>query len=266
VSEDDLRRDELGATFERVAGLYHRARPEYPDDLFAHLLRVTNLHPGARLLEIGCATGKATLPIARRGFHVTCIEPGHELAEAARQRLADFDVDVVQSRFENWSAPGPLYDLAFAATAWHWVDPAVKYQKAAAALVPGGYLAFWAATHVIPYDGDPFFVEIQPVYDEIGEGLPAGTSLPRPGELEDERAEIEASGLFQMVEATQYDWETVYDVEGYLDLLNTFSGHIAMKDWQRDRLYGEIRRRLAQRPGGLVRRHWGSVLQIARRT
>ena len=26
----------------------------------------------------------------------------------------------------------------------------------------------------------------------------------------------------------QYDWETTYDAEGYIDLLNTFSGHIAM--------------------------------------
>ena len=44
-----------------------------------------------------------------------------------------------------------------------------------------------------------------------------------------------------------------------------FSGHIAMKQWKRDRLYGEIRRRLAERPDGLVRRHWGGVLHVARR-
>jgi hypothetical protein len=38
-----------------------------------------------------------------------------------------------------------------------------------------------------------------------------------------------------------------------------------MAGWQRDRLYGEIRRRLAARPDGKVRRHWGAVLQIAAR-
>lgn len=31
------------------------------------------------------------------------------------------------------------------------------------------------------------------------------------------------------------------------------------------RLYGEIRRRLAERPDGRLRRHWNSVLHIARR-
>ena len=33
-----------------------------------------------------------------------------------------------------------------------------------------------------------------------------------------------------------------------------------MAQWQRDRLYGEIRRRLAERPGGRLRRGWGAVL------
>ena len=74
-----------------------------------------------------------------------------------------------------------------------------------------------------------------------------------------------ASGLFDIVEMRQYDWEVTYDAESYIDLLNTFSGHIAMQDWQRDRLYGEIRRRLVLRPDGRLRRHWGGVLHIARR-
>jgi hypothetical protein len=63
----------------------------------------------------------------------------------------------------------------------------------------------------------------------------------------------------------QFDWEVRYDAAGYLRLLDTFSGHIAMAPWQRDRLYGEIRRRLAQRPDGRLRRHWGSLLHVARR-
>jgi hypothetical protein len=62
-----------------------------------------------------------------------------------------------------------------------------------------------------------------------------------------------------------FDWEQVYDAESYIALLGTFSGHIAMKQWQQDRLYGEIRRRLARRPGHSVRRHWGAVLHVARR-
>ena len=117
----------------------------------------------------------------------------------------------------------------------------------------------------VPRGGDPFFEQIQDIYDEIGEGQPPGQGRPRPGELPDDRAEIEASGLFEVIAVRHYDWERVYQAEEYIELLDTFSGHLAMADWKRKRLYGEIRRRLAMRRDHSVRRHWGAVLHVARR-
>ena len=113
--------------------------------------------------------------------------------------------------------------------------------------------------------GDPFFDEIQDIYDEIGEGMPPGWVGPRAGELTDDRAGIEASGLFEVTAVRQYGWERVYPAEEYIALLETFSGHLDMAEWKRRRLYGEIRRRLALRRDHAVRRHWGAVLQVARR-
>jgi hypothetical protein len=78
-------------------------------------------------------------------------------------------------------------------------------------------------------------------------------------------AEIEASGLFEAVHIRHFDWERVYDAENYVDLLNTFSGHIAMEYWKRDRLPRGDRLRLGRRPDNSVRHHWGAVLPIARR-
>ena len=118
---------------------------------------------------------------------------------------------------------------------------------------------------MFPDGGDPFFREIQDVYGEINEGLPPGSGFPRPDELADSTAEIEASGLFTDVAVRRFDWEIRYTAEAYIRLLDTFSGHIAMADWQRDRLYGEVRRRLAARPDGQLRRHWGAILHVARR-
>jgi SAM-dependent methyltransferase len=257
----------LRMSFDTAADLYQRARPEYPEALLDALIEGAGLHAGDRLLEIGCATGKATLPLARHGFRITCVELGPALAAAARRNLSDFpDVEVVESAFETFDPPtSDRFDLVFAATAWHWLDPAIRYQRAWELLVPGAHLAFWSATHVFPEDGDPFFAELQDVYDEIGEGLPEDVVRPRPGELPDEREEIERSGLFDDVVVRHFDWEVVYDAEGYLQLLDTFSGHIAMEPWQRDRLHSEIRRRLGKRRDGRVRRGWGAVLHVARR-
>ena len=257
-------REQLRQTFDRAAELYDRVRPEYPEALFDDLIAWTGLTPGDRLLEVGCATGKATRPLARRGFRITCVELGAELAAAARQNLAGWPVEVMQGQFEEWQ-PGEPYGLVYAATAWHWIDPGLRYPRAWQALRPGGHLAIWSAGHVFPEGGDPFFGEIQDIYDEIGEGLPPGARQQRPGELADDRAEIEASGLFEVIAIRHYDWERIYHAEEYIELLSTFSGHLAMPEWKQKRLYGEIRRRLALRPDHSVRRHWGAVLQVARR-
>ncbi len=175
-------------------------------------------------------------------------------------------MDVVNGAFETWPPPpGTRFDLIVAATAWHWVDPALPFQRAWELLRPGGHLAFWTATHVLPEGGDPFFVQIQDVYDEISAGMPAGTAWLRTGGIPDDRAEIERSGRFQDVVVRHFDWEISYDAEEYLRLLDTFSGHIAMQPWQRERLYAEIKRRLARRSDGRLRRGWGAVLHVARR-
>lgn len=253
--------------FDTTAESYHRARPAYPDDLVTELIETAEVRPGSDLLEIGCATGKATEALAGRGFRITCVELGAELAAAARRNLAGHDdVRVVTAKFESWQPPaGQRFDLVYAATSWHWIDPEQRCALAWQYLRPGGHLAIWSALHVLPEGGDRFFLEIQEIYDEIGEGVPDDWIFPRPGELDDNVAELTGSGLFSIVKVRHFDWEVTYDAAGYIELLDTFSGHISMAQWQRDRLYGEIRRRLATRPGGLLRRHWGAALTIARR-
>ena len=273
--EPERQRERLRLTFDAVAADYQEARPEYPDALFDTLIALTGIDPETdSLCEVGSASGKATLPLARRGFAITCVELGAALAAEARRNLAGFDrVTVVNADFETWEPEGETRDrsvpglgLVFAATAWHWIDPAVKYAKAAALLRPGGHLAFWEAVHVTPAAGDPFFAELQDVYDEIGEGTPPDHVFQTPETLASFEADIADSGLFGGIVIRRFDWEIRYTAEDYIRLLETFSSHIAMQAWQRNRLYGEIRRRLALRPDGLVRRHWGGVLHVAQKS
>lgn len=102
---------------------------------------------------------------------------------------------------------------------------------------------------MFPEGGDPIFRDIQPVYEEIGEGLPDAATWPRPGELADHRAEMWKCGLFDNVVVRHFDWEVSYDVDGYLDLLDTFSGHIAMAKWQRN---GSTATFVAESPSGPI--------------
>jgi protein-L-isoaspartate O-methyltransferase len=113
-------RERLRATFDSAAQLYHQARPDYPDDLYDELVRLAGLRRGDRLLEVGCATGKATISLARRAFQITCVEISAGLAAEARRNLAGFaGVEVVQAAFETWRPPRMVVlDQVFTATAW----------------------------------------------------------------------------------------------------------------------------------------------------
>ena len=258
------RREALRRTFETAADLYDAARPSYPDDLFDDIVSLAGLEGGDRLLEIGCATGKATRALLERGFSVVCVEMGAQLADRARRNLAGLPVEVHVEPFETWESEPEAFDLVYAATAWHWLDPEIRYRKAHRLLRPGGHLAFWSALHAFPVGFDPFFSDVQEVYDAIGESYPGEWPPPPPDEIPDDRGEIEASGLFGHIEVRRYVWETSYTADEYIALLNTFSGHIAMEPAKREHLYREIRRRIGRRAEPRVRRHWYAILHLAR--
>src|SRR5918912_251029 len=184
-------RRRLRATFEEVPELYDRARPLYPAELFDDLVAYAGLERGARVLEIGCGTGQATLPLAERGLEVVCVELGARLAAAARRKLAGFPrVEVVHALFEEWEAEEASFDAVVAFTAFHWVDPETKYAKPARLLRPGGCLAVAETDHVIVEGGDPIWIEVQADYDAV---VPSEENRPPPRQEEvgDLRAEIE---------------------------------------------------------------------------
>jgi SAM-dependent methyltransferase len=257
-------RDQLRRTFDTAADVYDAARPTYPEELFDDLVALAGLERGSRLLEIGCATGKATRPLLERGFSVVCVELGALLADRARDGLEGLPVTIHVASFEGWDGEPNAFDLVYAATAWHWVDPAVRYRNAHRLLRAGGHLAFWSAMHAFPDDHDPFFGEIQEVYDALGEGHPGDWPPPLPEHVPDEADEIEASALFEDVRVRRYVWDRQYTAEEYISLLDTFSGHIAMEKRTREQLYGEIRRRIGLRRDPRVRRHWLAILHVAR--
>jgi SAM-dependent methyltransferase len=152
------------ATFDEAAERYDRARPGYPPAVFDDLAELAGVGPGCRVLEIGCGTGQAAVPLAERGCGIVAVELGAGLAAVARRNLACFpDTRVVVAAFEDWPLPPEPFDVVVAATAFHWVDPAVRVARAADALRPVGALAVIATHHVAGGD-QGFFAEVQDCY------------------------------------------------------------------------------------------------------
>jgi SAM-dependent methyltransferase len=265
---DDTQRRLLRETFEQVPALYDRARPTYPPHIFEDLVALARLPDAARIIEIGCGTGQATLPLAERRYRITCVELGERLAAMARANLIRFpEVDVINADFETWQPARGEFDAVLAFTAFHWIAPDVRYAKAASLLRDHGVLSVVTTEHVLPADGDDFFLAVQEDYESVLPDDPAtraGGPKP-PDAIPDLSEEVSASGLFRNIAGRRYLWDVVYTAEEYIGVLNTYSGHRALDDAARERLLGRIRRRAEARPGARVRKTYLAILNLAER-
>jgi len=259
----------LRTTFDDAAERYDGARPGYPRELFDDLVELAGLSPAARLLEIGCGTGQATRALAERGYRIICVELGERLAAVARRNLVGFpDVEVVNADFETWEPEQAGFDAVVAFTAFHWIDPEVRYARTASLLDDTGVLAVVSTQHVLPPDGDAFFVEVQEDYEAVVPDDPAtkaGVGGPPASEtVQGLAGEIDASGRFRLLGERRYVWDVVYTADGYVDLLQTYSGHLGLDEGTRGRLLSLIRRRVEERPDAVVRKTYLATLDVAR--
>jgi SAM-dependent methyltransferase len=263
---DDAVRLARARTFDEIADLYDRARLLYPEELFDDLFELAGLDPiSAKVLEIGCGTGQATLPLACRGCHLLCVEMGPNLARLTRRKLEQFpNVEIVNARFEDWEPNGLKFDVVFAANSWHWLDPRSRYAKAAALLRPGGSLAFTTSQHAFPPGFDTFFTDIQACYAAIGQAR-LSWPPPPPDEIMDSRQDIEQSGFFEHVRTARYLRAHDFTAGEHLALMSTASDHRLMEPAQRERLFADMRRMIEARPGGRIRKHQLTILHVARK-
>lgn len=242
----------MSGIFDDIAELYDRARPEYPSQAVNALVSATGLLDGCRVLEVGPGTGQLTLPLAQMGCAVTAVELGPGLAAVARGKLAAYpSAEVVVADFEDWPLPQEPFDAVVSATAWHWIDPAVRMAKAARALRPGGHLSV-ITTHHVAGGSDRFFEEVQACYLRWQPGAVPGARLQTPDAARTDLSEFTASPAFAAPAVGRFLREVTYTAEQYTDVLRTYSGHLALGRTALDALLADITELIDTGHGGRV--------------
>jgi SAM-dependent methyltransferase len=266
---DPDRRD-LGRVFNEVPELYDRVRPRYPDELFADLVTVTRMGDRSSVLEVGCGTGQATRSLAALACSVTAVEPGPELAALARHRLATFgNVTVETSTFEDWDDRGRRFDVLVAASAWHWVDPAIGWPRAHDVLNPRGWMALLGNVVVRRPGEQEVYAETADLHERFSPRNPAWGHPP----LEDGvRTTDEGWGLVEdpgaLFGPTIVRWyPTVqwFTGEGFADLLRSTSLYRSLNRDVREPLLDAIAERIRTRMGDRASRRYLSVLRVGQR-
>ena len=130
-------------TFNTIAESYDEVRPFYDQLVIDWIIQKTGITIDDQLLEIGPGTGQATMRFAEAGFKIHCVELGDNLAAILKQKCESYPrVTIDISAFETWQSECfTQFTLIYSATAFHWIEEAVKYKKCAQLLSKNGYLA-----------------------------------------------------------------------------------------------------------------------------
>ncbi len=252
-------------TFNDQAVLYNEARPTYPAELFSALVQVTKLPTHAQLLEIGPGTGQATRPLAKLGYSVTAVEPGENLVEVFKQELHDYDnVQIITSSYEDTDLPANTFDLVYVATAFHWLDPEVRFTKTHSVLKSGGHLAIIRTCHILSGETRDFFEKTQPIYNQFAD-LKEKSAKPLVTKISDIKPDILDTHLFEQVYFTVFPMYISYTSEQYVKLLSTFSEVIAMDPIEREAFLVQISDQIKKEFDDKIVKEFGIPLTIGRK-
>jgi SAM-dependent methyltransferase len=225
--------------FDAIAEVYERVRPSYPDALFDALFAELPAQP--EVLEIGAGTGKATASLLQRGARVTAVELGPNMAALLARKFAGApNLHVIQAAFEQVQLPAGSFDALVSATAFHWLDPAVRLVKAHHVLRPKGVLCVVDTNQVRSEADRGYFDRSQVVYQRFfpGEDPP---DVPEPASVRPAVVdELEASPLFEDVRLLRFPWDQMYSTADYADLVRSYSNTQQMENERAEALIADL--------------------------
>ena len=226
--------------YKNIAGIYDEIRPSYPEKLIEDVISKANLKSGDILLDIGAGTGKATIQFAKKDFRINAVEIGEDMAEILINKCADYpSVSIDVASFEEWSrSDEQKYDMVYSAQAFHWIDKNIKYKKCYELLKDKGHLVlFWYNPSDDKLDKTRVIQEkIDTIVDKYVSNYFIDNGKPKRAEHDgvykgDEReAEIESSGLFELLEKLEYTHEIKENAEQYLKAMKSVPAFASLLD------------------------------------
>lgn len=228
-------------TFDKVSDMYEEVRPGYGQDLYKYINTIKKYDDNSKILEAGCGTGIATKEIADLlKSKITALEPGVNLLAIARKKLCNYsNINFVNTRFEDYNTE-ELFDGIFSATAFHWIDPGIKYRRAHSLLKNDGLLVlYWNNFRI---KDEKLQNDVERVYSRYGmKADERPVTEIQKYKIEQRMDEIKNSGLFTIKDHRLFYNLFEYNSDTYIKLLQTFSDHSKEKIPEIGKLFNEIK-------------------------
>lgn len=261
-----IHRSEGRRLFGSDPAAYDFARPGHPERVYEVLVERCGLAPGSSVLEIGPGTGQATRHLLELGARpLTAVEPDPALAAYLEGSLGD-QIEVWRTTVEETELPPGAFDLATAASSFHWVEEDVGLARVFGALRPGGWLAMWWTLFGDGSAPDEFMKRVDHLLVDLHSSPTAG-EVGRPPHALDREARFAALGAagFVDVEHELVSWDASWDTAGIRALYGTFSPIARLDDERRVEILDGIAHVAENEFGGRVARTLRTSLYTARR-
>ena len=127
--------------FGHAAEEFQKYRPDYPPELFEHILRWIPSERRNRAMDLGAGTGKSSRWLADYFPEVIAVEPDAGMAAKLAEEVRE--ARVRNCTAEDCSQADGSVDLVTLGNALHWMDSARVFENAHRWLRAGGILAVY---------------------------------------------------------------------------------------------------------------------------
>ena len=225
-------------SFELVADLYERARPEYPPEAVAWVASRLDLDSDSTIVDLGAGTGKLTRALLATGAHVIAVEPGDAMRAELERALPD--VQALRGAAESIPLDAGSVDCVAVGQAFHWFRHGEALPELHRVLRPGGGLALlWNSRD-----------HAKPLQQEISELIAPFVPPGRHGPAHWARG-LEQGTFFTDPEEAHFPWVQQLDAENLAARIGSVSFVAAASPEKRAALDAQLRE-VAARLGGVV--------------
>ena len=258
----------LGWTFDTVASTYEKMRPGYAKELYNAIFDYIAISENSNVLEIGTGGGQATAPMLMMGCKLTAVECGQQFSRLLKEKFKEFPkFSVITDKFEDTQLENDSFDLVFSASAFHWIPEQIGYEKVFSILKNGGVFARFA-NHPYRDKGNPqLSAEIDEIYDEYYYTYHNKKRTPLTEYTEEqaeERAFIAQKYGFTDIQYALFYRQRVFTAKEYVQLLGTYSDHIAIEESIRKMFFSKIEEAI-DKHGGTITIYDTMDLELARK-
>ena len=258
----------LGWTFDTVASTYEKMRPGYVEQVYQTIFDYIPINDNSNVLEIGSGGGQATAPMLTTGCKLTAVEPGQQFSELLKEKFKEFPkFSVITDKFENTQLEENSFDLVFAASAFHWIPEEIGYEKVFNLLKSGGAFARFANHPYRDKGNIKLAEEIDEIYDEYYYKFHNKKRTPLTEYTQEEakeRAMIAQKYGFIDIQYSLFHRQRVFTAKEYVQLLGTYSDHIAIEENIRKVFFSKIEEAI-EKHGGTITIYDTIDLELARK-